>query len=167
MMKSFEQMFKVTKTQIQCFLNGGVTIGSGSFYGLLFEPYFHSRIKEQGYAGRFRVLEAPDTAEGGDAKPNKNKRTVWGLMKTSSKVITIPIMQYNVFYNLREIVQGAYNVPSRKDFAAIDSLAPSRGELYQITSAESHPVKLNHLMKLKPQFNDFIKRTGKKSSLSL
>lgn len=164
MMKAFEQMFKFTKTKIECFLHGGMTLSTGTFYGLLFEPYFHSRVKEQGYKGRMRLLEPVATEN--DPKPVKPKRTAWGTKKSSSVVIDydIPILKYNVFHRLGEIVLDAYNVPDRKNFAAVDALAPSRGEMFQVTSAEKHPVKVNHLLTLKWKFNAYL-RTGKKVKL--
>ena len=165
MMKAFEQMFKFTKTKIECFLHGGMTLSTGTFYGLLFEPYFHSRIKEQGYKGRMRLLE-PVATGNDDPKHVKTKRTVWGTKKSSSLVndYDIPMLKYNVFHRLDEIALDAYNVPDRKNFAAVDALAPSRGEMFQVTSAEKHPVKVNHLLKLKSKF-DACLRTGKKVKL--
>ena len=164
MMKAFELMFKFTKTKIECFLHGGMTLSTGTFYGLLFEPYFHSRVKEQGYKGRMRLLEP--VATGNDPKPVKPNRTAWGTKKSPSAVIDydIPMLKYHVFHRLGEIVLDAYNVPDRKNFAAVDALAPSRGEMFQVTSAEKHPVKVNHLLKLKSKFNAYL-HTGKKVKL--
>ena len=154
MMKAFEQMFKVTKTKIECFLHGGMTLSTGTFYGLLFEPYFHCRVKVQGYKNRMRLLEPIATGKD-DPKSVKTKRTAWGTKKSSSVVndYDIPRLRYNVFHRLGEIVLDAYNVPDRKNFVAVDALAPSRGEMFLITSAEKHPVKANHLLKLKSKFD--------------
>ena len=71
------------------------------------------------------------------------------------------MLKYNVFHRLGEIVLDAYNVPDRNNFAAVDVLAPSRGEIFQVTSAENHPVKINHLLKLKSKFDAYL-HSGKK-----
>ena len=53
---AFDMMFKLTRHQTECFLHGAMGIHVGTFYGLLFEPYFHSRVTTQGYTGRMRKL---------------------------------------------------------------------------------------------------------------
>ena len=58
---AFEHMFTLTKNKTQCHLYGAMSLQLGTFYGLLFEPYFHRRVCEQGYKGRMRKLIAPST----------------------------------------------------------------------------------------------------------
>src|SRR5437762_5548619 len=53
---AFETMFRVSKNKIQTFLHAGIGLHLGTFYGLLFEPYFHARVTQQGYSGRIRRL---------------------------------------------------------------------------------------------------------------
>jgi hypothetical protein len=133
-----------------------------TFYGLRFEPYFHSRVTEQGYSGKMRMLQGVT-----DAVFINVKRNVIGMKKKTAYTIAtyaIPALEMNIFHYIRGIHDKRYNVPDRKNFAAVDSLCPSRGEMFQVTSAHSHPVKAVHLKSLKSKFGEFL-TTGKKVKL--
>jgi hypothetical protein len=41
---AFSMMFKLTKAKTECLLYGAISLHLGTFYGLLFEPYFHQKI---------------------------------------------------------------------------------------------------------------------------
>jgi hypothetical protein len=68
----------------------------------------------------------------------------------------IPPQVLNRFHRFNDIVPGQYNVPDRKNFSAVDSLAPALGEMYQITAAETHDVKAAHLRPLRKFFQPHI-----------
>jgi hypothetical protein len=61
-------------------------------------------------------------------------------------------------------ITGQYNVPNRKNWVAVDSVAPALGEMYQITTAETHDIKPAHLRPLKRFFQAHI-NTGHKVKL--
>ena len=157
MMTAFGQLFKITKSKIQCFLHAGMGLHLGTFYGLLLEPYFHSLVTEGGYSGRMRLLNT------GSSDILNTKRNALGIKVSSysTNKHSIPRLEYHQFHRLDEIIHNHYNVPDRKNFAAIDSLAPSLGEMYQVTSAERHPIKANQLLLLKKYFNNLIAAGGK------
>jgi len=48
---AFSMMFKPTKVKTECLLYEAIGLHLGTFYGLLFEPYFHQKITKQGYKG--------------------------------------------------------------------------------------------------------------------
>ena len=150
-MTAFPKLYKITRDKIQCFLHAGMGLHLGTFYGLLFESYFHSLICERGYKRRMRLLKH-------DAENSARKRTPLGFKKSKRAVKRheIPKLVYNQFHKLDDISPTAYNVPDGKNFAAVDALAPSLGEMYQITSAEKNPIKANHLNILKPHFKSHI-----------
>jgi hypothetical protein len=147
---AFGMMFKLTRHKTECFVHGAMGLHLGTFYGLLFEPYFHSRVTTQGYTGRMRQLSRKAYTE--------TKRVWYGGKKKESEAFehTIPILQINHFHYHRDIVVSKYNVPDRKNFAAVDSVSPSLGEMYQVTSAESHPIKAIHLAPLKKFFKSTL-----------
>jgi hypothetical protein len=55
----------------------------------------------------------------------------------------------------------SYNIPDRKNFAAVDSLAPAIGEIYQVTSGENHSGKALHLRPLKKHFKRYLESNEK------
>jgi len=157
MMRAFRELFKLTKEKTTCLIEGAMSLHTRTFYGLLFEPYFHERVKSVGYKGRFRMLNevSPDT-EGHRAR--RSKRNLCGLAKdrVPTRIYKIPQIPINIFHSLSEIQPAAYNVPDRKNFAAVDAICPDRGELYQVTSAEQHPIKARHLLPLRRFFKGRI-----------
>ena len=148
MLHVFHQIFRVTKSSIQVQIKIGGSISG--LYGTLFEPWFHNRITERGYMGRFRELEkAPD---GNSAAARRNL-----LGRIKSTKYKIPILPQNRFYHVSEIQPEKYNIPLNKNFPMIDSLCPARGEMFQVTWSENHGIKAQYLMSLKPKFKQFLK----------
>ena len=145
MLRAFRKAFLVTKTHIQCFLGTGENPGLGTLYGQFFEPWFHNVVTERGYTGRLRKLEKADDASA--------KRNFLGNIKTTK--YKIPLLSPNRFYLHSEIQPDKYNIPVKRNFPAIDSLCPNRGEMFQVTSAEDHGVKAEHLTALQPKFKKF------------
>ena len=139
----------------------------GTFYGLLFEPYFHRRITDQGFKGKIRkLLPAPPDAESlAETTMSKTvrKRQWYGAKKPVSDVVdhVIPTQSLHHFHVHNDIQFNVYNVPDRKNFAAVDSVAPSIGEMYQITSGDNHPVKALHLRPLKKHFQPYLDTGGR------
>ena len=80
-----------------------------------------------------------------------------------SEVFTrvIPVQRLNYFHTHNDIQSDSYNVPDRKNFAAVDSVAPDLGEMYQLTSAESHPINALHLRPLRKFFQPYLDRGEK------
>jgi hypothetical protein len=64
------------------------------------------------------------------------------------------------FLTNKEIDAKCYNVPSQKKIAAVESLDPSQGFMFQVTSAEQYPIKGRHLALLKKYF-DLWRQTHK------
>jgi hypothetical protein len=151
MMTAFNLLFKIERNNIQCFLNGATNLHTATLYGLLFEPYFHSLVCGRGYSGRMRLLTPSNDL-------NKGKRSAFGTKRTGveTRKHRIPLLRMTKFHQIDEIVSANYNVPDRKDFVAIDSLAPALGEMYQVTSAEERPIKVDQLQRLKRCFQSHI-----------
>jgi hypothetical protein len=151
MLRVFHQIFRATKSSIQVQIPIGGSISGAC--GLFFEPWFHNRIAERGYKGRFREVEkAPD---GGSADA---KRNLFGGIKSTK--YKIPMLLQNRFYRVSEIQPEKYNIPLNKNFPTIDSLCPARGEMFQVTWSEDHGItayKAQYLMSLKPKFKQFLK----------
>ena len=63
-----------------------------------------------------------------------------------------------------QINANCYNVPDRKNFAAVDAVAPALGEMYQVTAAENHPIKGIHLRPLRKCFESYL-ATGQRVKL--
>ena len=72
----------------------------------------------------------------------------------------IPQMEVHHFYRHSEIDITMFNVPEKHNYMTIDSLAPHRGELFQITSSETHPIETSALIDLKSKFASWL-RTNK------
>ena len=173
---AFDTMFRVSKNKIQTFLHAGIGLHLGTFYGLLFEPYFHARVTEQGYSGRIRRLTSSASTESDRTKIRpttiasesipRTKRTWYRAKKLVTEVHdhTIPVQRLHHFHIHSEIQVDKYNVPDRKNFAAVDAVAPALGEMYQVTSAENHRIKGIHLRPLKRFFKDYL-ATGEKVKL--
>jgi hypothetical protein len=141
---------------VQTFIVAAEKLHMGTFFGILFEPWFHARISERGYTGRMRKLTT--AAELAAAKTKK--RNFFGRATDSLGVVDhhIPRSEKNHFHHLNEIIQNRYNVPDDPNFASIDSLFPSRGEMYQVTSAENHAIKTENLSRLRPFFTSWLAR---------
>ena len=184
---AFHKLFQMTRKKIESFLNAGYGLHLGTFYGLMFEPYYHATITERGYNGKIRRLTPPPSTDspfvsqqpgsalhpltppilpathGSEASV---KRNWYGAKKHwaqpyDSKIPRLPI---NHFHVLSDIAVSCYNVPDRKNFAAVDAIAPSRGEMYQVTSAERHGIKGLHLRPLKRFFAGYLS-SGQKVKL--
>ena len=162
MEKSFEQLFKISKKNVQTMLVSAEGLHTGTFYGILFEPWFHARIADYGYTGRFRKLTtgwALNTA-------TKKKRGLFGTSKEDINPLDIqehriPRSSAHTFYYKTEIDPDGYNVPCDPTFASLDSFYPSRGEIYQVTSAERHPIKTENLSFVRPYFAEYLSRNDK------
>ena len=189
---AFNKLFQMTRKKIESFLQAGYGLHLGTFYGLMFEPFFHATITEQGYNGKIRRLTQPPSSESViDREPPSSdqleqsplvtplllpttpasevtsvKRNWYGAKKHwaqpyDSKIPRLPI---NHFHILSDIDVNCYNVPDRKNFAAVDAIAPSRGEMYQVTSASRHGIKGLHLRPLKKFFANYL-ASGQKVKL--
>ena len=77
---------------------------------------------------------------------------------------TIPVQRLHHFHIYDQIQVDKYNVPDRKNFAAVDAVAPALGEMYQVTSAETHSIKGIHLRPHKRFFEKYL-ATGEKVKL--
>jgi hypothetical protein len=131
---AFERLFDVCKgPKIQCLLNAGQGLTMGTLYGILFEPWFHRKITQQGLRAKARPLET----EGAKTR----KRKVFGIGSDEEVIVKWPAQKVHRFFDYPEIIVDKYNIPQVANFPAVDSLAPSRGELFQITVAESHEIK--------------------------
>jgi len=142
MATAFKTMFRVSKSNIETFLHDGVGLHLGTFYGLLFEPYFHARVTQQGYAGRIRRLtpsqnnptHVPSIISA--TAPQTKRAWHWGKKHTAEvHEHSIPVQGLHHFHIHSQIRVDSYNVPDRKNFATVDAIAPALGEMYQITSA--------------------------------
>jgi len=161
---AFETMFRVSKSKIQTFLHAGIGLHLGTFYGLLFEPYFHARVTQRGYSGRIRRL-TPSANDATMVSPS-TKRKWYGAKKLVTEVNDheIPVQELHHFHLHSQIKANCYNVPDRKNFAAVDAVAPTLGEMYQVTSAENHPIKGIHLRRLRKCFESYL-ATGQRVKL--
>ena len=185
---AFNKLFQMTRKKIESFLQAGYSLHLGTFYRLMFEPFFHATITEQGYNGKMRRLTPPPSSErisesesisdrphlvpplllppspASDA--TSAKRHWWRTKKHWIEVYDskIPRLSINHFHVLSDIDVNCYNIPDRKNFAAVDAIAPSRGEMYQITSAERHGIKGLHLRPLKKLFAQYL-ASGQKVKL--
>lgn len=171
---AFETMFRVSKKKIQAFLPAGICLHLGTFYGLLFEPYFHAKVTQQGYSGRIRRLTPSASIESAEgikvrtttASSSRAKRHWYGTKKLDTEVFrqSIPVQQLHHFHLHGDIQMDKYNIPDRKNFAAVDAVAPALGEMYQITLADTHPIKGIQLRPLKKTFEKYLS-TGEKVKL--
>jgi hypothetical protein len=74
---------------------------------------------------------------------------------------TIPRLHVHTFYYKTEIDPNGYNAPSNPMFASLDSFYSNHGEIYQVTSAEHHPIKTENLSVVRPYFADYLSRNDK------
>jgi hypothetical protein len=150
----FDKLFNVTKRKVEAFIAVGQGISTGSLFGLLFEPWFHRRIREHGYTGRFRKLCSASELAAAKTK----KRGIVGMLKDPLGVsdYRIPQMDIHHFYHDSEIDTKMFNVLEKPNYPTIDSLAPHRGEMFQITSSETHRIKASALVDLKSKFTTWL-----------
>jgi len=183
---AFQKLFQVTRKKIESFLQAGYGLHLGTFYGLMFEPFFHATITQQGYTGKFRRLTPPSSSESvtvfgsepfssvqsmqtplatplplpttSNSDATRGPRHWYGAKRHWAETydFKIPRLSMNYFHVLNDIDVNSYNIPDRKNFAAVDSIAPSRGEMYQVTSAERHGIKGLHLRPLKKFFANHL-----------
>lgn len=154
MEQAWKSLFIVSKDKVQTLIAVGSELHLGTLFGMLFEPWFHTRISEQGYTGRLRKLTT-----GRELMENKKKkRNALGILKDNLGITEhiIPAARRHKFFEVEEIVEGRYNVPTNPNFPAIDSLWPSRGEMYQVTSTESHEIKTEALPVLRKIFANWL-----------
>jgi hypothetical protein len=154
MMKSFDKLFNIKQKEIDCLLVTGEVLHLSTLYRLLFEPWFHRRVCAQGYKGRIRKLK-PGHEMQGLTRRKRNKMGIWvdnlGITKYN-----IPKLEENVFFYRRHIRLECYNRPTSPNYDGVDSLCPHRGEIFQVTSTQSHPIKTKNLGLLRPLFDDFL-----------
>ena len=164
MKTAFETMFRMSKSKIQTFVHAGICLHLRTFYGLLFEPYFHARVTRQGCSGRIRRLSP--SSNDPTMIPARIKRIWLGAKKLVTEVNNhkIPVQELHHFHTHGQIKVNCYNVPDRKNFAAVDAVAPALGEMYQVTSAENHPIKGIHLRPLRKCFESYL-ATGQRVKL--
>jgi len=116
----------------------------------LLEPFVHKLFTECGAVGRMKNLET-------DKKLGTVRLGPW---KTK-----------NIYERHSSICQdkGVYNVPMKSNEASVDSIVPSEGYMFQITtSAHGHGINrpgIDQLMKSNP-FSEFNRSKGKKKKLS-
>jgi hypothetical protein len=150
MESAFNALFQFEKIKVTCLVKGAAALNVGTFYGLLFEQYFHRQIGAMGYEGKFRQLLSPGDTQAASTK----KRGMYG--KTIEKLVAskhrIPKLPINNFAVDGDIKSSMYNIPDIPNFPVIDSLCPQRKEMYQITSNDSHVIKGDHLSRIKEHF---------------
>jgi len=154
MEQAWNALFRVTKDDVQTFIAAGSELHAGTLFGMLFEPWFHTRISEQGFTGRLRKLTT-----GRELVENKKKkRNALGILKDNLgiKQYTIPASRRHGFFEVEEIIENRYNIPTNPNFPAIDSLWPSRGEMYHVTSAERHEIKTETLPVVRKIFANWL-----------
>lgn len=153
----FARLFVVSKSKVSCLLNSGQGLHMGTLYGILFEPWVHRKIAEQGLAVRVRPLQS-NTAN----KPCKRKFR--SSNANEGQELKIPKQPVKRFFGYEEIDLEAYDIPNITNFPAVDSFSPDRGELFQVIAAEDHPIKASKLDLLKPYFQRYLS-TGAKARL--
>jgi hypothetical protein len=113
------------------------------FRGLLLEPFVHKLFNETGVVGRLKNLET-------GKELGRKKLGPWKKI---------------VYNDHSELVSTAnvYNVPHKGNEASIDSLVPSEGLCFQITTSENHGINRPGFVKLMDThiFDDFKKRKPK------
>ena len=150
---AFTNLFKVGNKIVQCIIGAGLSVHPGSFLGILYEPWIFDRIEKQGFQGRMRKLSDRE-----DLRAIRKKRTLFGDPKDEQGIVTykIPPTKTHVFYFKEEIIPDTLNRPESRNYPSIDAIYPSRGEMYQITVSDSHPVKTPNLKALKSQFAEWL-----------
>ncbi|CAG8601195.1 980_t:CDS:2 [Racocetra persica] len=67
-------------------------------------------------------------------------------IKQPEEKLHLQNLPHQQFHNIDEIVLGYYNIPENTNFESVDAIAPNRNEihhLYQMTTAETHDIKVN------------------------
>jgi hypothetical protein len=78
MTAAYGKMFKITKFKVETFLHGAMGLHLGTFYGMLFEPYFHERYVAQSWHGKMRP---PRNMELVDYSSSRMKKTSPFILK--------------------------------------------------------------------------------------
>ena len=156
MEEAFKQLFRIEKNKIICLLQGSAALNVGSFYGMLFEQYFHGRVAENGYTGKIRRLKSAKDTRAADTK----KRTALGAIADNviTSTLHIPKLGITQFSHVSEIVDSDLNIPIIPNHPTLDSLCPQHGWIFQVTSAASHKIKGNHLAHFYSLFEPYLKR---------
>jgi hypothetical protein len=149
MEQAFSTLFRWEEKKLSCFIKGAAALNVGTFYGILFEQYFHSRIDSHGYTGKLRLLKAT----------NRKRRIFRPAEDTTT--FKIPRLAVHKFTKVSEIRDGHLNVPDVPNHPTFDSLITDIGTIFQVTSAERHPIKGNYLREYEKVFAKFRARTGK------
>ncbi|CAG8831929.1 11678_t:CDS:2, partial [Gigaspora margarita] len=69
-------------------------------------------------------------------------------IKQHEKELNLQNLPHQQFHNIDEIVPGYYNIPENTNFESVDAIVPNRNgahHLYQMTTAETHGIKVNKL----------------------
>ena len=154
MMKSFDKLFRVKQKEIDCLIVTRKSLYMDTLYGLLFEPWFHRRVCVQGYSGRIRKLKPGREMKGITTRRRNNL----GILVDNLGITkyNIPRLDENKFFYRKHIRPECYNTPTSPNYEGLDSLCPLRGEIFQLTAGQSHPVKTKNLSLLRPLFEDFL-----------
>ncbi|CAG8612942.1 7658_t:CDS:2, partial [Racocetra fulgida] len=95
-------------------------------------------------AGKFFEMVAHDILwKGGDFTVRHLTRD---SIKQPEKELHLQNLLHQQFHNIDEIVPGYYNIPENTNFESVDTIAPNRNgihHLYQMTTAETHDIKVN------------------------
>jgi hypothetical protein len=125
------------------------------------------KFTKQGYKGKIRKLVPSSSVAEGLAdltlSERVRKRQWYGTKKLVSDDVGhgIPIQSFHHFHDHNDIQFNAYNVPDRKIFAAVDSVALSNGEMHLITSEGHHPIKALQFRPLKKSFEPYLDAGGR------
>ncbi|CAG8830763.1 32696_t:CDS:2 [Gigaspora margarita] len=106
-------------------------------------------------AGKFFEMVAHDILrKGGDFTVRRLTRD---SIKQPEEELHLQNLPQQQFHNIDEIIPGYYNIPEGTNFESVDAIAPNRNEthhLYQMTTAETHDIKVNGLNKLENYLKD-------------
>jgi hypothetical protein len=96
MEESFKRLFQIEKDKVTCFIQGSASLNVGTFYGLLFEQYFHGRIAANGYSGKFRQLvSAKETQAVATKKRNVLGSNADTLVTTTLRIPKLEITKFS------------------------------------------------------------------------
>ena len=159
MEEAFKTLFQISKNKVSCSIPEPIALNVGTFYGLLFKPYFHSCVGRQGFSGKCRRLMSETTS----ATSTVKKLNIWGTKVNKLETITwrIPRMDVHRFDTILEIEPTKYNIPNKPKSLTIDAVCPVRCEIFQVTSENRHDIKGSCLTELYPVFAPYLK-TGQK-----
>jgi hypothetical protein len=85
------------------------------------------------------------------------KRKLWNLgIQADPQKYAIPQLTENNFLNRKQIKAECYNIPNERNYESLDSLCPARGEIFKVTSCDTHPIKPKNVTLLRPLFDDYL-----------